>query len=88
MKLLAFDDENNALAEAVVVDVEQLSFSSEKRLFDKNDVFEICTRLRIVETRFRHVDGQKRDKLLAMKNILTEKGGQSLNLCPEESLED
>lgn len=30
----------------------------------------------------------ERDKLLTMKNILTEKGGQSLNLCPEESLED
>ncbi len=63
LQLLAFDDENlfstlNALAEAVVVDVEQLSFSSEKRIFDKNDVFEICTCLRIVETRFRHVDGQ------------------------------
>ena len=44
LQLLAFDDEKlfstlNALAEAVVVDVEQLSFSSEKRLFDKNDVF-------------------------------------------------
>lgn len=48
LQLLAFDDENrfstlNALAEAVVVDVEQLSFSPEKRLLDKNDLFEICT---------------------------------------------
>ena len=33
----------NALAEAVVVDVEQLSFSPEKRLLDKNYLFEICT---------------------------------------------
>ena len=67
---------------------------SSSRLVRKSDslikmmYFEICTCLRIVETRFRHVDGQKRDKLLAMKNILTEKGGQLLNLYPEESLED
>lgn len=48
LQLLAFDNENlfstlNALAEAVVVDVEQLSFNPEKRLLDKNYLFEICT---------------------------------------------
>lgn len=48
LQLLAFDHENifsmlNALAEAVVVDIEQLLFSLKKRLFDKNYLFEICT---------------------------------------------
>lgn len=33
----------DALAEAVIVDVEQLSFSPEKRLLDRNALFEICT---------------------------------------------
>lgn len=36
-------DKLNALAEAVIVDVEQLSFSPEKRLLDRNALFEICT---------------------------------------------
>lgn len=50
LQLLAFSctgtDDNHRLdwlAEAVIVDVEQLSFSPEKRLLDKNDLFEICT---------------------------------------------
>lgn len=48
LRLLAFDNEGifsmlDNLVEAVVVDVEQLSFSPEKRLLDKNDLFEICT---------------------------------------------
>lgn len=33
----------NTLAEAVIIDVEQLSFSPEKRLLDRNALFEICT---------------------------------------------
>ena len=36
-------DKVNALAEAVIVDVEQLSFSPEKRLLDRNALVEICT---------------------------------------------
>lgn len=36
-------DKLNALAEAVIVDVEQLSFSPEKRLLDRNALIEICT---------------------------------------------
>lgn len=36
-------DELNTLAEAVIVDVEQLSFSPEKRLLDRNALIEICT---------------------------------------------
>lgn len=49
LQLLAFCTTNdcfdklNALAEAVIVDVEQLSFSPEKRLLDRNALFEICT---------------------------------------------
>lgn len=48
LQLLAFDDgvlfpTINELAEAVVVDVEQLSFNPENRLLDKNYLFEICT---------------------------------------------
>lgn len=48
LQLLAFRNGHisftlNELAEAVVVDVEQLSFSPEKRLLDKNYLFEICT---------------------------------------------
>ncbi|MCJ1347421.1 hypothetical protein MMC31_005646 [Peltigera leucophlebia] len=35
--------ELNVLAEVVVVDVEQLSFSPEQRLLDRNALFEICT---------------------------------------------
>lgn len=48
----------------------------------------IRNRFRIVENRLGHADGEMRDELLAMKNILEEKGGKSLNLFPEEKLWD
>lgn len=47
LQLLAFHNYEfkhiDALAEALAVDVEQLSFSPEKRLIDRNALFEICT---------------------------------------------
>lgn len=49
LHLLAFNighsisDDSYALAEAVIVDVEQLSFKPEYRFLDRNALFEICT---------------------------------------------
>ena len=47
LQLLAFHGQGfqhiNVLAEALAVDVEQLSFNPEKRLLDRNALFEICT---------------------------------------------
>lgn len=43
------------------------------------------TILRIVETQLHHGDENKQEKLLAMKNMLEEKGGKSLNLYPGQN---
>lgn len=49
LQFLAFDEDDNLsgnadkLAEAVIVDVEQLSFKPEYRFLDRNSLFEICT---------------------------------------------
>lgn len=42
------------------------------------------TPLWCVEKRLHHADDEKRDELLAMKNMLVDKGGRSLTIYPRE----
>ncbi len=84
-------EDNPFISEVDVDDIDKDRYSQteiQRLIYIRNRFQNYQTPLRIVENRLGHADGETRDELLAMKNILEEKGGKSLNLFPEEKLWD